>query len=171
MSIASKIPKLNLEYEIIGETTIPEARANHWPRLVVRVFIIDDSGKILLQQRSATSYIFPNLWDLAAAGHVDSGDTLKQAAERELLEEVGLRATLQLIEERVPVVTETDHVVSTLYKGTVPAGSNVTIDTDEVAQTQWCTADEVDQMLADDESQFMLEFTSAWQKHRDILIK
>lgn len=170
MSRMTKIPKLDSEYNVIGETTVREARENGWPRFVVRIFILSVSGKILLQQRSAHSFIFPNLWDLAAAGHVDCGDTFEAAARRELQEEVGIEATLELIEESHVAITTTDHVVGTLYKGVVTDEVVITINLDEVSQTIWVSPTQLDKMMIEDESQFMSEFVRIWKTHRVKLV-
>ena len=48
------------------------------------------NGDILLQQRAASKTIYPLLWDVSVAGHIDAGETPKQAAVRETKEEIGI---------------------------------------------------------------------------------
>ena len=55
------------------------------------VWIFNEKKEILLQQRSLNKSICPGLWDVSAAGHVDSGETVKEAAIREVYEELGLK--------------------------------------------------------------------------------
>ncbi len=54
------------------------------------IWLYTDSGKILLQQRAKTKAIYPLLWDVSVAGHIDAGETLTSGAVREIEEEIGL---------------------------------------------------------------------------------
>lgn len=55
------------------------------------VWFYTKEGQILLAQRSANKTLYPLLWDISVAGHVDSGETVEEGAIREIFEEIGLR--------------------------------------------------------------------------------
>ncbi|WCO00397.1 NUDIX hydrolase [Psychroserpens ponticola] len=57
------------------------------------VWFFTSEGHILLQQRAASKAIYPLLWDVSVAGHIDAGETPKQATVREAKEEIGITIT------------------------------------------------------------------------------
>lgn len=65
---------------------------------IVVIAIIDAKGNILMQQRSKNKSKNPGKWDVAAAGHVSSGQTSTEAAIRETLEEVGIKVNEKELE-------------------------------------------------------------------------
>jgi isopentenyl-diphosphate Delta-isomerase len=59
----------------------------------VFIWIYNSKGEVLLQYRSADKSIFPSVWDVSVAGHISAGETLGQAAVREIEEEIGEKVT------------------------------------------------------------------------------
>ena len=59
----------------------------------VHIWFYTKKGCILLQQRSKHKETFPSFWDVSVAGHVLSGESILQAAIREVKEEIGLKVS------------------------------------------------------------------------------
>ncbi len=57
---------------------------------VVHIWIYNDFGSILLQQRSFDRENHPGCWDISSAGHVHALESSIEGALRELKEELGL---------------------------------------------------------------------------------
>ena len=70
--------------------------------LQVHVCIFNSRGEMLIQQRQVTKRWYAGLWDYSVGGSAVAGDTSLAAAERETLEELGLRVSLA---GRRPAVT------------------------------------------------------------------
>jgi len=68
-----------------------EAHKNGWYHNTIHVWLYTLKGEVLLQQRSRKKKIHPLLWDVSAAGHIDAGETIINAAVRETEEELGLK--------------------------------------------------------------------------------
>jgi isopentenyldiphosphate isomerase len=67
-----------------------EAHKNGWYHNTIHVWFYTKKGEILLQQRSHKKAIYPLLWDVSVAGHIDAGESMESAAIRETSEEIGL---------------------------------------------------------------------------------
>lgn len=59
-------------------------------QLVSTIVIVQSQGKFLLVRRSEDDDIFPGKWQ-NAGGKVEAGETLEEAARREILEETGIQ--------------------------------------------------------------------------------
>lgn len=78
--------------EPTGKTALKsEAHKNGWWHNTIHLWLYTTKGEILLQQRSHKKDIFPLLWDVSAAGHIDAGEPMEKAAIREVEEELGLK--------------------------------------------------------------------------------
>lgn len=77
----------------IGITTRSEIHLRGLLHQVVHCWVIDDSCDekwIYFQQRSYKKKDFPGLYDISAAGHIDIGEEIDEAAKREIEEEIGI---------------------------------------------------------------------------------
>ena len=82
---------LTPEGESTGKTAYKsEAHQKGWFHATVHIWLYTKEGKILLQQRGFTKKVFPGLWDISVAGHVLAGESIIDAAKREVFEEIGL---------------------------------------------------------------------------------
>lgn len=57
---------------------------------VVHLHVFNTKGEIYLQKRPAWKDIQPGKWDTAVGGHVDLGENIEQALNREVEEELGI---------------------------------------------------------------------------------
>ncbi|MGB2685845.1 MAG: NUDIX domain-containing protein [Olleya sp.] len=55
------------------------------------IWFYTNDSKILLAQRAASKSIYPLLWDVSVAGHIDAGESIENGAIREIKEEIGLQ--------------------------------------------------------------------------------
>lgn len=66
-------------------------------RLAVHVCIFNSKNQLLIQQRQPYKKGWPNMWDVSAAGSAVSGESSAEAAQRELMEELGLAVSLSKV--------------------------------------------------------------------------
>jgi isopentenyldiphosphate isomerase len=59
-------------------------------RLVIHICIFNSKNKMLIQQRQPFKEGWSNMWDVTVGGGALAGESSKEAAHRELLEEIGL---------------------------------------------------------------------------------
>jgi isopentenyl-diphosphate Delta-isomerase len=86
-----------------NETTVKkmksEAHQNGLWHRSVHLWICNDKKEILLQKRSKTKEMFPEVWDVSAAGHVASGESVDDALLREAKEELGISVEISKVKK------------------------------------------------------------------------
>jgi ADP-ribose pyrophosphatase len=117
----------------------------HFPRLSVFILIQDPAGRLLLIQvsRYATG---TSGWELPAGG-VEPGETILEAAEREVLEETGFRCTdYEVLYGYYPMSGIADAL---FYILRCVAGEQIqAFDPAEVSQIRWFSLPEIETMIA-----------------------
>ena len=87
-------PVVDENGDVIGSATRGECHSGSMKlHPVVHLHVIDRHGRILLQRRSPDKDIQPGRWDTAVGGHVEYGESVRDALMRESREELGLDAS------------------------------------------------------------------------------
>ena len=86
---------VNENDEQIGLCPKMEAHEKALLHRAFSVFIFNDEGKLLLQQRAAHKYHSPRLWTNTVCSHQRHGETNLEAGKRRLQEEMGMQAPLE----------------------------------------------------------------------------
>jgi isopentenyl-diphosphate Delta-isomerase len=79
----------------IGTGTKQFVHRNDLLHRAFSIFLVDNQGRLLLQQRHPRKYHSGGLWANSCCGHPKVGEPLLQAAHRRLGEELGLDADLR----------------------------------------------------------------------------
>lgn len=59
------------------------------------IFLFNTKGEMLLQQRALSKYHSPGLWTNTCCSHPRDGESLEQATQRRLFEEMGMRCEMR----------------------------------------------------------------------------
>lgn len=139
----------------IGYGTIRHAVENGIVRRISRVIITNSLGEILLQKRGDV-VIYPFRWNDTVSGHVDVGETYREAAVREMKEEMGI-AGIELAEVGKFYIAEDSgerepKAFNMLFTGTYDA--DPVIDPEEVSDFRWMRENELKQWLKEKPDDF-----------------
>lgn len=86
-----RFPLVDAQGQVIGSAARGECHSD--PALlhpVVHCLIRNRQGRWLLQLRSIQKDIQPGKWDTSVGGHIQHGESVEEALEREVGEEIGL---------------------------------------------------------------------------------
>ena len=61
------------------------------------LFLFNDHGELLLQQRSSTKRLWPGFWSNSCCSHPRAGETLDEAIDRRVQQELGLTAEFEFV--------------------------------------------------------------------------
>lgn len=120
-----------------------------WHKAVV-VFIINNKNQVLLQKRSPNKKLWPNMWDITAGGHVNSGEFGFQAVIRECKEELGIELTktdITFIGATTSINIKEDIINKHFNEYYIaikePDLNEINLQEDEVSEVKWIDKDEI----------------------------
>lgn len=131
----------------LGETMI---RGNEVPEntyhLVVHICILNDQNQMLIQHRQPFKATWGDLWDLTVGGSAVSGDTSQQAANREVLEEIGLDIDFSNIRPYFTINFTDGFDDIYIIKQNIDI-KQLKLQDEEVKAVKWATKDEIFSMI------------------------
>ncbi|ADU29291.1 NUDIX hydrolase [Evansella cellulosilytica] len=114
--------------------------------LVVHVCLFNENDEMLIQQRHPFKKGWPNMWDISVGGSAVAGDTSQQAAEREVLEELGYKINLRNVRPSLTINFEFGFDDYFLVDVNLPI-SELTLQPEEVQRVKWATKEEIMSMI------------------------
>jgi isopentenyl-diphosphate Delta-isomerase len=128
------------------------------------VFLIDRQGRLLLQRRADSKRLWPNYWSNSCCSHPRAGEILERAVSRRVKEELGIVAAAEFIyrfEYQARYGTlGSEHEVCSVYLG--QAFADPAVNTTEISDWRWISANELDTALTTDPSSFTPWFLMEW---------
>lgn len=110
--------------------------------LVVHVVIFNSKGEMLIQQRQPFKEGWPNLWDITVGGSAIAGDNSRSAAEREVMEELGL--SIDLSDEMPKIILPFDQGFDDIYSITMDVDlSALHLQESEVQSVRWAGMEDI----------------------------
>ncbi|WP_277586244.1 bifunctional NUDIX hydrolase family protein/GNAT family N-acetyltransferase [Psychrobacillus antarcticus] len=109
---------------------------------VVHIWIVNESGQFLIQQRQPWKKGWPNMWDCAAAGAVLVGETSEMGAIREAKEEIGIELQMEHAELVFALKFSRGFDDHWLVKQDIEL-TQLNLQYEEVADARWATVDEI----------------------------
>lgn len=154
---------VNERDEVIGQRTRSEVHRLGLIHRAVHVLVFNSRGEVFLQKRSMTKDRQPGLWDSSASGHVDSGEDYDVCAERELLEEIGLKVPVpprRLFKLDSSAETDQEHVW--VYR--CDADGPLTLNPEEIERGNWFNPQEVASWMVRRPQEFASALLVIWKK-------
>lgn len=109
---------------------------------VVHIWIMNENGQFLIQQRQPWKKGWPNMWDCAVGGAVLVGETSEMGAIREAKEELGIELQMEHAEVIFTVKFSRGFDDHWLVKQEINV-EQLNLQYEEVADARWATVDEI----------------------------
>jgi isopentenyl-diphosphate delta-isomerase len=165
---------VNEKDEVLGLMPKMEAHEKALLHRAFSVFIYNDCGELMLQQRALTKYHTPGLWTNTCCSHQRLGETNIEAGKRRLQEEMGFTTDL---EETISFTYKapfenglTEHEFDYILVGKYNENPNP--NPDEVADWKWVSLDEIKKDISQNPNHYTAWFKIIFEKHyQDMLSK
>ena len=111
----------------------------------IHLWIMNSKGEFLIQKRSATKRLHPNLWSVTGGG-TDPGENSLETTIRETKEELGIDINIANLEFMLSFKRKDIFLDVWLLKEDISI-SELTLQEEEVSDAKWVSMDEIKQLL------------------------
>lgn len=112
---------------------------------VVHLHVFNPEGELYLQKRAMNKDIQPGKWDTSVGGHVNYGETIPKALQREAFEELGITGFEPVFAFRYAfrsaIEYELVHTYYTVYSG------NITPSPDEISEGKFWKLNDINDIF------------------------
>ena len=130
------------------------------------LFIFNDKGELLLQQRSPEKRLWGGYWSNSCCSHPRAGEKMDDAAQRRLADELGMTATLEFIYKFSYQADfgelGAENELCWVYVG--QATSEVQANTSEISNWRWVTPQALDVEMRERPKTFTPWFKLEWER-------
>lgn len=137
---AQMVEHVAADGSVIEVVTRAQMREHSLRHRCVYIAVIDHQDRLLVHKRADWKDVFPSAWDLAFGGVCDVGEDWLPSAQRELMEEAGVRGELTdhgAVSFEAPGVALVGRLYSCRHEGPFAFNDG------EVTDTQWVPLDEL----------------------------
>ncbi len=166
------IPLVNDRDEIIGFGEKLKVHQDGTLHRAFSILIFNKNGEILIHQRAFGKYHSPGLWTNTCCGHPNYGESMMNAVNRRLKEEMGIETELNFSFkfqytanfDNGLTENEIDHV----YTGYCE--SQFKVNPEEVAEWEWQSLPDIESEMEQNPNKFTVWFREIIQKHKHLLV-
>lgn len=141
---------LNNRKELTGETCERNAVSEGKYRLSIHIWIVNDKNEILIQQRSASRKMFPNMWT-NTGGACIAGETSIETVFRELKEELNVIPNIDNLELIASYKRKKDYVDVWLLRQNINI-KDLKFNDNEVQSAKWVSIEEWKKLLIEEQA-------------------
>ena len=141
---------LNNRKELTGETCERNAVPEGKYRLSIHIWIVNDKNEMLIQQRSASRKMFPNMWT-NTGGACIAGETSIETVFRELKEELNVIPNIDDLELIASYKRKKDYVDVWLLRQNINI-KDLKFNDNEVQSAKWVSIEEWKKLLIEEQA-------------------
>ncbi len=132
------------------------------------IFLFSPCGQILLQQRSASKFLWPLFWSNTVCSHPRKGESYEVATARRLEEELGLVAELNFLFRFQYTATYqsvgSENELCQVFAGWIPLDTPIIANQNEVADWKWVGIDQLETLIQAEPEQFTPWLLMEWSQ-------